>query len=306
MTIAIIGAAGAIGRSIADAYHTSGQSVRLVGRSEAPLKAMMKPGDEIVIADVASAEGCRAAVAGADVAVYTLGVPYTKKDFAQYPAMMQLFVEAAEAAGIKRALLITNVYPYGLPQAARVSETHRRAPCSVKGEYRKQQEDIFLAAEGFEPVSLRLPDFYGPNVAGSLLGQVVAAAKTGGTGNLLGPADLPHEFVFTPDVGPVVKSLIEFPGKLSGAYNFAGSGVISMRGLAELFYKAAGHQPKLRVMPPWMQSLAGLFMPVLRELKEMQYLLETPVLLDDGKLRALLPNLKKTSYEQGARAIMAP
>jgi nucleoside-diphosphate-sugar epimerase len=134
------------------------------------------------------------------------------------------------------------------------------------------------------------------------MGQVVEAAKKGTTGNLLGPTDRPHEFVFTPDVGPVVKALLEHPGPVAGAYNFAGAGVISLRNLAELIFKATGREPKLRVMPVWMQSLVGLFMPVLRELKEMQYLLETPVLLDDSKLLKLLTGIRKTGYEEGAAA----
>jgi nucleoside-diphosphate-sugar epimerase len=306
MTLAIIGAAGAIGRSTANAYHAVGRPVRLVGRSEGPLRAMAKPGDEIVIADVATAEGCRAAVSGADVVLYTLGLPYTRKDFATYAPMMRLFIEAARAAGIRRALLITNVYAYGLPQAERVAETHPRLPCSVKGRYRKEQEDVFLAAEGMETVSLRLPDFYGPDVPGSMLGMVVDAAKTGAVGNLIGPADRPHEFVFTPDVGPVVKALLEHPGKVAGVYNFAGVGIISLRNLAELIYKAAGQKPKLRVAAPWMQTIMSMFMPVLRELAEMRYLLETPVLLEDTKLRALLPGIRKTTYEDGARQVVLP
>ena len=47
--------------------------------------------------------------------------------------------------------------------------------------------------------------------------------------------------------------------------------------------------------------LSQFFMPILRELKEMHYLHETPVLLDDSKLRALLPGLVKTPYAEGAK-----
>jgi hypothetical protein len=66
-------------------------------------------------------------------------------------------------------------------------------------------------------------------------------------------------------------------------------------------FKAAGHPPRLRVLPPWQQNIVGLFMPVLRELRDVRYLSETPVLLDDTKLRSLLPGLAKTTYEEGAR-----
>ncbi len=306
MTIAILGAAGAIGRSVAEAYHAAGKPVRLVGRNAVPLEAMKHPGDTIVSADLATAAGCRAALGGADTAVYTLGLPYSSVAFAAYPEMMRQCVAAARAAGTRRLLLITNIYPYGRPQTERVAETHPRNPCSVKGTYRKEQEDVLLLAtgQGLETISLRLPDFYGPNVAGSLLDMAVKAAVAGKAGNVLGPIDAPHEFVFTPDVGPVVRALLELPGPVSGAYNFAGAGVITQRQLANLIYRAAGRAPKLRVMAPWMQSLVGLFMPVLRELAEMRYLHETPVLLDDAKLSSLLPGMQKTPYEEGARRVV--
>ncbi|WP_421694761.1 NAD-dependent epimerase/dehydratase family protein [Aestuariivirga sp.] len=307
MTLVIIGASGAIGRSVADAFHGGGTRLRLVGRRKPPLAAIAAPGDEIVMADVATLAGCRSALAGAEMAVYALGLPYTDLSFAAYPAMMEAFVTAAREQGLKRVLLISNVYPYGIPQTSLVAEDHPRNPCMKKGEFRKQQEDILLAANapGFETLSLRLPDFYGPGVETSLMNMAAKAAATGGTGMVLGPADTPHEFVFTPDVGPVVKALLEHQGPVSGAYNFAGAGVTTQRQLASLLYEAAGHPPKLKVMPPWLQSAMGLFMPVLRELKDVRYLHETPVLLDDARLRSLLPNLAKTPYAEGARLTVA-
>ena len=87
--LTIVGAAGAIGRSVADAYHAAGEPVRLIGRSAGPLEAMRQPGDEIVLADAATSEGCRTALQGVDAAVYALGLPYTVKAFSAYPAMMR-------------------------------------------------------------------------------------------------------------------------------------------------------------------------------------------------------------------------
>ena len=306
MKLAIIGA-GAIGRSVAAAFHAGGGAVRLVGRRRAPLAAIAAPGDELVMADVTTPAGCRSALMGCDAAVYALGLPYTTEAFAAYPPMMQAFVRAAREQGVKRLLLISNVYPYGLPRSARVAEDHPREPVMQKGEYRKEQEDILLAATsaGMETISLRLPDFYGPGVENSLLTLAAKAAAAGGTGMLLGPADTPHEFVFTPDVGPVVKALLQQEGPVAGAYNFAGAGVITQRGLAALLYEAAGLPPKLRVLPPWVQNVMGLFMPMLRELKDVRYLSQTPVLLDDAKLRTLLPGLRKTPYDEGARLTLA-
>jgi nucleoside-diphosphate-sugar epimerase len=45
----------------------------------------------------------------------------------------------------------------------------------------------------------------------------------------------------------------------------------------------------------------GWFSPMMRELAEMAYLQETPVILDDSKLRERLGVLPKTSYAEGIR-----
>jgi len=43
----------------------------------------------------------------------------------------------------------------------------------------------------------------------------------------------------------------------------------------------------------------------MRELVEMSYLQQTPVLVDDTDLLKLLPNLKRTSYDDGIRQILS-
>jgi nucleoside-diphosphate-sugar epimerase len=50
-----------------------------------------------------------------------------------------------------------------------------------------------------------------------------------------------------------------------------------------------------------MLRLAGLFNAELRELVEMRYLAETPVILDDSKLRRHLGEVRKTPYAEGIR-----
>ena len=45
--------------------------------------------------------------------------------------------------------------------------------------------------------------------------------------------------------------------------------------------------------------MMGWFSPLYKELPEMLYLQETPVILDDSKLRAKFPGVRKTSYDEG-------
>jgi nucleoside-diphosphate-sugar epimerase len=304
MAVAIFGASGTIGRAVAAELLRRGHAVRAVGRSEAKLQDAFPSGEvECVPADVATPEGCARASAGTEAIVYALGLPYTAKAFEAYAPMMRLAISAARAASVGRLILVTNVYPYGRPKSPAVDETHPREPASIKGRHRKDQEDIVLAAHdpaGLQTLSLRLPDFYGPHADLSLGNRVLESALAGKPAQLLGPIDTPHEFVFTPDVAPVICDLLERPDLFGRPFNLAGPAPITMRDFAARAYRAAGAPFKVRAAAPWMVRALGLFSPLMRELAEMSYLQTTPVLLDDSALSSVLP-LRKTPYEEGIR-----
>lgn len=173
---------------------------------------------------------------------------------------------------------------------------------------RKQQEDLVLEAHGrggLQTTILRLPDFYGPGVERSLLHGAFKSAVEGTRANLIGPIDTPHEFVFVPDVGPVVTALMEQPRAYGRTWNLAGAGVTTQRALVERIFAQGGRPPKLRVAGPLTVRALGLFNPFMRELAEMHYLHTTPVLIDDSALRGLLGEVHKTPYEEGIRRTLA-
>lgn len=307
--VAILGASGTIGKHAGRMLAARGTPVRVVGRNEAGLHAAYdRIGAEIVTADLATREGCLKAVQGSSHVLYTIGLPYSVESFKAYPPMMQFCIEAALRSGVEAIILISNVYAYGIPQTPTVSEDHPRVPVAKKGEYRKRQEDILLASHepnGLHTLSLRLPDFYGPEAYGAMTHVIFDTALQAKTANVPGPVDTPHEFVFTPDVGKAVVELFNKPEAFGTAYNFAGPGEITIREFAAKVYAAAGiAKPKIRPAGKMMLRLAGLFSPLLHELVEMSYLQETPVILNDDKLRRVLPNFQKTSYDEGiARTI---
>jgi hypothetical protein len=69
-------------------------------------------------------------------------------------------------------------------------------------------------------------------------------------------------------------------------------------------FAQAGRKPQLMVANLFMLRLIGLFDPIMREFVEMSYLQSDPVLLDDHALRALLPAVHVTGYDDGiARTI---
>ena len=302
--IALFGAAGAIGNSIAAALREQGQRYRVVGRNRAELEKSFggDPLAEIVTWNPDDPASVRAACKGVGTLIYLIGVPYNH--FELHPVLMQKTLDGAIAEGVARFVLVGTVYPYGRPQTAKVTEEHPREPHTFKGQKRKEQEEILLKAhrEGrMAATILRLPDFYGPKVERSFLDRLFKAAVSGGTADMIGPIDRPHEFVFVPDVGPVVLALAAKPEAYGKWWNFAGPGTITQREIAEKVFALAGRKPKLRVVGKTMLRVIGLFDPFMRELVEMHYLITEPVLMDDTALHRLLDTVRKTPYDEGIR-----
>jgi nucleoside-diphosphate-sugar epimerase len=305
MKIAIFGAAGAIGRVALPELLKRGHTVRVVGRDMKKLETLAAPGVEIVAADLADPAEARRAANGVEAILYCVGLPYDQ--FARHPALMRCTVEAAQAAGMRQLLLISTVYPYGRAQTAKVAETHPRAPHTRKGTYRKAQADIVLAAHdeaGLQTLVLVLPDFYGPTADLSYPKEIFDAALSGKIASVVGPLDVPHEYVYVPDTAPVIADLFALPAAFGRTYNLAGAGTITTRAFVAQAERAAGKHIKMLVANKTMLRLLGTFNPLLREMVEMYYLFTDPIVLDDTLLHSVLPVVRKTPYAEGIAATL--
>jgi nucleoside-diphosphate-sugar epimerase len=302
--VAIFGAAGAIGIPVAEELDRRGIPFRVVGRSREKLERTFSrlPHAEVFPADLSASRDAGAAARGVDTIIYCVGLPYPSHSL--HPVLARTTVEAAKMVGVSRLILVSSVYPYGVPRTSRVAETHPREPHTQKGKYRKEQEDVVLGAHtpgGLQTLVVRLPDFYGPNADLSLAHMIFDAAVKGKTANWVGPANTPHEFVFTPDVGPVIADLASHDDCFGQAWNFGGPSPIVTMDFITRVYRAVGRAPKYREMGATLLKLVGIFNPEIREVVEMLYLQETPVILDDSKLLARFPATRKTSYDDGIR-----
>ena len=306
--IALFGAAGAIGQSIARALAAEGRPYRVVGRSEASLRKSFgaDPLAEVVTWNPDSPESVQAAAAGIDTLIYLVGVDYWQ--FELHPQLMRKTLEGAIAAGVRNVILIGTVYPYGRARTTPVREDHPREPQTFKGRMRKEQEDILLQAHAAGRINatvLRLPDFYGPGVEASLLHRPAVAAVRGGGADMVGPIDRPHEFVFVPDVGPVVARLAETPAAFGHVWHLAGAGVTTQRELVDEMQRQSGRKIPLRVAGKTMLRVLGLFNRMMREMVEMNYLMTEPLIMDDSALQRLIGPIRKTSYVDGVRQTLA-
>ncbi|HEY3596937.1 MAG TPA: NAD-dependent epimerase/dehydratase family protein [Paraburkholderia sp.] len=306
--VGLFGAAGAAGQSVAAALSAAGRQYRVIGRSRPPLETAFgsDPKAEIAVWNPDDPASVAAAAAGLQTAVYLVGVPYDQ--FALHPHLMRKTLAGLTAGGVERLILVGTVYPYGRPRGNPVTEAHPREPHTVKGQMRLAQEDLVLEAHGQRGLAtlvLRLPDFYGPGIGRSFLHGVFEGAANGTRAQMIGPIDIPHEFVFMPDVGPVVETLTRTPQAYGRVLHLAGAGTITQREVAAQAYALAGREPKLTVAGKSMLRVLGLFNPIMRELVEMHYLLSDPLVLDDSSLQALIGPLRKTPYDEGIRRSFA-
>ncbi|HWB99101.1 MAG TPA: NAD(P)H-binding protein [Bryobacteraceae bacterium] len=302
--VAIFGAAGPIGHVVGAELDRRGIPFRVVGRTRSKLESIFgrMQNAEVFDADLADLRSAGAAARGVDTIIYTVGVPYTH--FELHPKLMRAVIEAAASMHVQRLVLVTSVYSYGVPQARKVSETHPRQPAAFKGKMRKEQEDAVLEADAqgkIRGMVIRLPDFYGPYADSSLANPILRAALAGKTANWLGPVSTPHEFLYVPDAGPVIPELASRDDCYGQAWNLGGAGEITGAAFIQKVYLAAGREPKFRSVGKTLLRMAGWFNPLMRELPEMLYLQETPVILDDAKVVSKLGGLSKTSYDEGIR-----
>jgi nucleoside-diphosphate-sugar epimerase len=306
---AIFGANGAVGKELAKVLHEEKQEFRVVGRSEKQLRATFskfEPYVQYCEADLSKTEGAMRASQGVDTVFYVVGVPYDQ--FALHPKISKVCTEAAAQSGVKRFVHLSTLYPYGRMQGSRVTESHPREPHTFKGKMRKEQEDVVMSAHGRSGMQVTIlcpPDFYGGQSDLSLVYRVFAAALNGGKADVFAPIDKPHEFVFVPDLARTLYELSKREEAYGRRFNLAGYGAISTREFAEKVFTQVGQKPRLRIAGPLLLRIAGLFSPFMREFQEMHYLLTDPLFVDDSALQKLLPNLKKTSYDEGIRLTIA-
>lgn len=304
--VALIGGTGAVGRAIARVLREHGRAYRIIGRSRESLEKFFGKGSPVEWrtwnADAASAA---AALEGVDSAIYLVGLPYDR--FELHPPLMRATLEGAVAAGVKRMLLIGTVYPYGLPQTPTVDETHPREPHAFNARMRKEQEDLLLAAHGhgIETVLLRLPDLYGPGMEKSYLFAQFANAPHGKRATMIGPVDVRHEWAFIPDCASVAVRVLDDPRTYGAFWNYGGPGEITQRQFSDKIYAACGHKPNYFVVNKLMLQLFGIFNPEMRRMAEMNYLMSDPIIMNDDRLKHLLGDLPKTSYDEGIRLTLA-
>lgn len=280
----ILGASGGIGIPLAKALANYTTDIRLVSRN--PKK--VNETDVLHPADLTNFSTIDAAVAGSEVVYVTIGFEYSTK---VWQAVWPPFIDAVIAACARhnaKLVFFDNVYMYDHNQLANMTEDTPMRPQSAKGKVRKQLvERIWRAVENGEIDALiaRAADFLATN--NSFYAQAVLANfKNGKPADWLISEKHQHNFTYVADAGRAVALLGNTPDAYNQTWHLPSTETKSGKQWIELAAKIAGVAPKYRVAAGWMVSLLGLWMPVMREMKEMTYQLGTDYYLNSDKFHS--------------------
>lgn len=321
----VLGATGGIGYAITNSLLARHWPVTILVRNRAKAAALFADNTllTIVEGDAQNTATVDSLAGSADFIVHAINYPYHQW-FGRMESVTRSIIEAARPRpnrtlpgrtrpGPATIVFPGNVYNFGNTSQPILPES-RPSPCTRKGQLRVELEAMLQQAADAgqcRVLTVRLPDFWGPNVLNEGISPVFLGALTGKPMPWLLNADIPHQSVYTPDAGEVTVRLMEqqwtecltSPNKVSAyrVWNYGGTTLSSMRDWFSQITQLTGKPSTVRVYPRWLFSVLGLVNPVMREVKEMLYLYENTILLDDRATLAALPNFRPTPMDQALR-----
>lgn len=294
----ILGSTGTIGNELAKALTQYTDKIRLVSRN--PKK--INEGDELVSADLLSAEETMKAVEGSEVVYLTVGLKYDIKVWqTQWIKIIRNVIEACKKNNSK-FVFFDNIYVYGKVNGW-ITEDSPIKPDSEKGKVRAELHKTIIneVAQGnLKAIIARAADFYGPNTPLGFVNILVFENyKKGKKAQWQIDADKKHTFTYTPDAGKATAIL----GNTESAYNQVwhlptDRNALTGKEFIELAAKAFGVKPEYTILKKWMLTMVGLFVKEIKENNEMLYQNNSDYLFDSSKFEKAF-NIKPTSYEEG-------
>jgi nucleoside-diphosphate-sugar epimerase len=302
--VTVLGINGHIGHHAARAFHAAGFTVTGFGRANRlPIEGVaFRKGDAGSLADL------KAAIAGADIVVNALNLPYDKWDKGRAEAQLATVIAAMGDSG-KTLMYPGNVYNYAATDRRMTPSTPQR-PQTPRGAIRVRQEDMLAAASmagKFQTIVLRAGDFYAPGNSGDWYDQAMLMEAKKGKVYHMAAAELGHAWAYLPDLGRAFAVLGEKRNEFGAFENFHFAGHYVTHGaLMDAIVKAAPVPLKVAPLPWIFLQAMGLANGVIREVVKMRYLWNNPMELVDARLDAILGPDFGTPFEVAVAETVKP
>jgi len=266
----ILGAGGAVGKSLAAELRTYTSEIRLVSRNP---KAV-NPSDQLMKADLTNPEQVDRAVAGSEIVYLTVGLEYNIKVWqVQWPVIMRNVTDSCIRHHAS-LVFFDNVYMYDRDYLGNMTEDTPIRPTSKKGEVRAKIEAMLkkeMESGRLKALIARSADFIGTTNS-TLVEVVYKNFLKGKKANWFSRTDKIHSFTHTLDAARGTAMLGNTPDAYGEVWHLPTSAErLTGKDWIGLFAKEMNVKPGITALPDWMLGLLGLFIPVMKELKEMAY-----------------------------------
>ena len=197
--------------------------------------------------------------------------------------------DAASRAGA-RLVQLDNLYMVGRPPTTPFDEDTPTDPCSSKGALREALSAELMARHAAGDLEIavgRASDYFGPDTPNAAVFRpdVYDRIVRGASVYILGNADMPHSYSYTPDVAAGLATLgrhDDAPGRI---WHLPVAAQLTTRELVDRFAAHAGTEVTTRAIPTWALRLVGYVFPLASALEEMVYQWEQPFIMDDRRFR---------------------
>jgi nucleoside-diphosphate-sugar epimerase len=299
----VLGASGGTGRAIVDELVRQGRRVRAVSRRGVTgLHASV----EQVRADLYQPAEAVRATAGAAV-VYHAAQPAYDQWAGNFERLNTSVGDAAAAAGA-RLVFTDNLYLYG-PGASPMRETTPQRATDRKGALRIRLAADLLARHergDLEVVIGRSSDYFGPHGVNSglgerLFGSMLAGKAAAGAGSI----DREHSFSYLPDMARAFVTLGDRDEAAGRAWHLPVMDPMTVRAFMERSFAVAGLPVKVHVDGPMTLRVAGLFMPMAREVGVVLYQWTEPFTSDWSAFEATFGPFGRTPLDEALTTTIA-
>jgi nucleoside-diphosphate-sugar epimerase len=295
----VVVGAGAVGSAIALQLAARGEQVRLVSRrGSGPEHAAI----ERARADATDADGLSALAAGAAV-LYNCANPQYHRWLVDWPPLAAALLTAAERSGAVLAVA-SNLYGYGPVDGPITDET----PLAATHPKLRVRADLWREAlrlheaRRLRVVEVRASDYIEAN---SILSFLTKALRAGKRALVPGALDVPHSWTTIRDVATTLTTLAVDERAWGKAWLVPTNPPLTVRELTTRFAALNGlPAPKLSTVPAPLFWAAGVFDPLLRELRATRYQFMKPFVIDSSVTERTF-GLRPSDLDAALRAVAA-
>ncbi|MBD3626878.1 NAD-dependent epimerase/dehydratase family protein [Cyclobacterium sp.] len=298
----ILGSSGNIGTQLAKDLSKYTDNIRLVSRNPKPIHGE----ESLVKADLLVGSQVDAAVEGSDTVYLVAGITYkTRLWQEQWPIIMENTIQACQRYGAK-LVFFDNMYCYDPGHVGHLTEETPVNPQSNKGKVRAEIAQMIMdevEAGTLKAMIVRAADFYGPDAKLSMLNEsVINRMKAGKTAQWLYSKERKHSFTYIPDAAFATAFLAQQEEAWNQVWHLPTSNRYPCaQECVDILAKELGMPPKLQVLPGFMVSILAVFIPLLKEIKELSYQLDQDYCFDSGKIEKAY-GIKATELEKGLKS----